>query len=256
MSVDMPETAMIFAAGMGRRMRPLSETTPKPLLKVGGQAILCHALDRLDRAGVGRVVVNAHWHADMVAAALEARRAAGDGPRTVLRREDELLETGGSAAAALRAGQIGPGPFFLLNGDAMWLNGPQAALRRLAAAFDPAKMDAMLLLGAMTRAVGEVGRGDFAVDAQGRPRRPKGGELTPYVYTGVQIVSPALFEDAPDGAFSLNLLWDRAMARGRLGMIVHDSLWFHLSRPQDIAAAEATLRSTLDPDHDDSGVHG
>ncbi|ATU71643.1 nucleotidyltransferase family protein [Komagataeibacter rhaeticus] len=250
MSVDMPRVAMVFAAGLGRRMRPLSERMPKPLLEVAGQPILDHVLDRLEAAGVPEVVVNAHWQPGAIHAALATRAAAGRGPHTTEQVEDSLLETGGSAAAALRAGRLGSGPFFLLNGDGMWLNGPVAALRRLAAAFDPARMDAMLLLGAMTRAVGEVGRGDFAIDAHGRPRRPRAGEVTPYVFTGVQIVSPALFDGAPQGAFSMNLLWDRAMAAGRLGVIVHDSLWFHLSRPADITAAEQVLHSALNPDRD------
>ncbi|AQU87342.1 mannose-1-phosphate guanylyltransferase [Komagataeibacter nataicola] len=250
MSVNMPRTAMVFAAGLGRRMRPLSEAVPKPLLRVAGQPILDHVLDRLEAAGVAQVVVNAHWQPDAIHAALAARAAAHRGPRTVEQVEETLLETGGSAASALRAGRIGPDPFFLLNGDAMWLNGPVPALRRLAAAFDPASMDAMLLLGGMTRAVGEVGHGDFAVDAHGRPRRPRAGEITPYIFTGVQICSPRLFDAAPEGGFSMNRLWDKAMEAGRLGVIVHDSLWFHLSRPADIAAAERVLHSTLNPDSD------
>ncbi|WP_010515494.1 nucleotidyltransferase family protein [Komagataeibacter oboediens] len=250
MGVNMPHTAMVFAAGMGRRMRPLSESVPKPLLRVAGQPILDHVLDRLEACGVQQVVVNAHWRPDDIHAALAARRAAGRGPLTIEQPEPTQLETGGSAAAALRAGRLGPGAFFLLNGDAMWLNGPVPALRRLAAAFEPDRMDAMLLLGAMTRAVGEVGNGDFAVNAHGMPRRPRAGEITPYVFTGVQIVSPALFDGAPEGGFSMNRLWDRAMEAGRLGVIVHDSLWFHLSRPADIHAAERVLHSALNPDSD------
>ncbi|GAB6967092.1 nucleotidyltransferase family protein [Komagataeibacter kakiaceti JCM 25156] len=250
MGVNIPATAMVFAAGVGRRMRPLSEAVPKPLLHVAGQPILDHLLDRLEAAGVKQVVVNAHWRPDAIRDALHARAASGRGPRTVEQAEPDLLETGGSAAAALRAGRLGPDPFYLLNGDVMWLNGPVPALRRLAAAFDPDSMDALLLLGPMTRAFGEVGHGDFAVDAHGRPRRPRAGEITPYVFTGVQIVSPRLFAHAPQGGFSMNQLWDRAMAAGRLGVIVHDSLWFHLSRPADIDAAERVLRSALNPDPD------
>lgn len=250
MSVNIPATAMVFAAGMGRRMRPLSESVPKPLLRVGGQPILDHTLDRLENAGVKQVVVNAHWQPDAIHRALADRAASGRGPLTVEQPESTLLETGGSAAAALRAGRLGPDAFYLINGDVMWLNGPVPALRRLAAAFDPDTMDAMLLLGAMTRAVGEVGHGDFAVDAHGRPRRPRAGEITPYVFTGVQIVSPRLFAQAPEGGFSMNHLWDRAIDAGRLGVIVHDSLWFHLSRPDDIAAAERALHSVFNPDVD------
>ncbi|MBB2200438.1 nucleotidyltransferase family protein [Gluconacetobacter tumulisoli] len=256
MSVPVPDRAMVFAAGLGGRMRPLTEQTAKPLLAVDGRSILEHVLDRLDNAGVRDVVVNLFWQADRVAAVLDARAAAGAGPRAAIRREDALLETGGSAAAALREGDLGPGPFFLLNGDSVWLNGPVPALRRLAAAFDPGRMDALLLLARVTRAVGEVGRGDFTLDPAGILRRPVEGAMTPYVFTGVQIATPALFADAPAGSFSMNQLWDRAIARGRLAGIVHDGLWCHLSRPQDLEAASRALRAARDPDaaNGDAGV--
>lgn len=250
----LPARAMVFAAGLGGRMRPLTDAAAKPLLRVDGRAILDHVLDRLDRAGVPEVVVNAFWQADQVEAALRRRAASGIGPHVVVRREAALLETGGSAAAALRDGALGPAPFFLLNGDSLWLNGPVPALHRLAAVFDPARMDALLLLARTSLAVGEVGRGDFVMDAAGRLRRPAPGAVTPYIFTGVQIAAPALFAGAPTGAFSLNGLWDAAIGRGRLYGIVHDSVWCHLSRPQDLPAATAALRVARDPDGVDQDV--
>jgi N-acetyl-alpha-D-muramate 1-phosphate uridylyltransferase len=248
MTVPLPGRAMVFAAGLGGRMRPLTDRTAKPLLAVDGRGILDHVLDRLDKAGVAEVIVNTWWQADRVAASLRARAAAGQGPRVTIRREDALLETGGSAVAALREGVLGGGPFFLLNGDSIWLNGPVPALHRLAGTFDPARMDALLLLARTSLAVGEIGRGDFALAPDGTLHRPTPGAVTPYVFTGVQIATPALFAGAPAGAFSMNLLWDDAIARGRLHGIVHDSLWCHLSRPGDLDAASRTLRAARDPD--------
>ncbi|MBB2199259.1 nucleotidyltransferase family protein [Gluconacetobacter sp. 1c LMG 22058] len=248
MSIAMPRKAMLFAAGAGSRMRPLTEETAKPLLTVDGRSILDHVLDRLETAGVPEVVVNVCWQAGKVRAALRARAEAGRGPHVTARAEETLLESGGSAAAALRDGAVGPEPFFLLNGDSLWLNGPVAALRRLAAGFDPARMDALLLLARTSLAVGAVGRGDFTSDPDGRLCRAEPGRVTPYVFAGVQLAAPALFADAPPGPFSLNLLWDRAIARGRLYGIVHDSVWCHLSRPEDLPAATRALRLAREPD--------
>ncbi|GAA4487178.1 nucleotidyltransferase family protein [Gluconacetobacter asukensis] len=248
MSIPMPQRAMLFAAGAGSRMRPLTEDTAKPLLAVDGRAILDHVLDRLDKAGVAEVVVNVCWQAGKVREALRARAEAGLGPRVVVRAEQTLLESGGSAAAALRDGALGPEPFFLLNGDSLWLNGPVPALRRLAAAFDPARMDALLLLARTSLAVGAVGQGDFVSAPDGLLRRAVRGALTPYVFAGVQLATPALFAEAPPGPFSLNRLWDAAIARGRLFGIVHDSVWCHLSRPEDLAVATRALRLAREPD--------
>ncbi|MBB2156995.1 nucleotidyltransferase family protein [Gluconacetobacter diazotrophicus] len=254
MSVPMPARAMVFAAGLGGRMRPLTDRTAKPLLTVDGRSVLDHVLDRLEAAGVAEAVVNACWQADRVAESMQARAGTGQGPRVTLRREDALMETGGSAGAALRDGALGDGPFFLLNGDSIWLNGPVPALRRLADAFDPARMDALLLLARTSLAVGEVGRGDFVLESGGLLHRPASGAVTPYVFTGVQIAGPALFATAPSGAFSLNLLWDAVIARGRLYGIVHDSVWCHLSRPEDLPAATRALRMARDPDGTDQDV--
>ncbi|MBR0649086.1 nucleotidyltransferase family protein [Roseomonas terrae] len=231
--------AMVLAAGLGTRMRPLTDDRPKPLLELEGRSLLDHALDRLQAAGVTDAVVNAHWRGEQIEAAM-ARRTA---PRITLQHEPALLETGGSVRMALPA--LGDAPFAVVNGDAFWLDGPSPALRRLAGAFDPAEMDALLLMVRTTQVEGRVDKGDFLLDPIGRMRRPKEREIAPYIYAGVQILSPALFEGAPDGPFSLNRLYDRAIENGRLYGLVHDGVWFHLSTPQDLYQAEATMRAGL-----------
>lgn len=233
-----PTHAMVLAAGLGTRMRPLTDDRPKPLLALAGSSLLHHALDRLADARIGHVVVNAHWHAEQVAAAV----AAHDPPAAVL-RESVLLETGGGVKAALP--HLGSSPFAVVNGDAFWLDGPTPALLRMAAAFDPGQMDALLLLVRTSQVDGEAGRGDFLLDPIGRARRPREREIAPYLFGGVQILSPTLFEGAPDGPFSLNRVYDRAIASGRLFGLVHDGAWFHLSTPRDLDRAETLLRAGM-----------
>jgi MurNAc alpha-1-phosphate uridylyltransferase len=234
-----PTHAMVLAAGLGLRMRPLTETTAKPLLMLDGRSLLDRALDRLRDAGIKQAVVNAHWHADQVAEAVERREA----PRVTLQHETSLLETGGGVTRALPL--LGRAPFIVANGDSVWLDGPSPALTRMAAAFDPERMDGLLLLVRSAQIEGEIGRGDFLLDPLGRLRRPKERELAPYVFAGVQILTPALFAGAPDGAFSLNRLYDRAIEAGRLFALVHDGVWFHLSTPPDLERAEASMRAGL-----------
>jgi MurNAc alpha-1-phosphate uridylyltransferase len=227
---------MLLAAGLGTRMRPLTESTAKPLLPLAGKTLLDHALDRLAAAGVEEVVVNLHWQAEQVASQL-ARRSGG--PRLVLSREAELRDTGGAVRACLDT--LGPGPFFVVNGDSFWLDGPTPALRRLADAWESADADGLMLLHASYRLHNEVVPGDFSLDKWGRLRRRGEREIVPYVFAGVQLICPELLADMPEGAFSMNLAWDRAIARGRLRGLVHDGLWFHLSTPEDLAEAEAFL---------------
>jgi MurNAc alpha-1-phosphate uridylyltransferase len=229
---------MLLAAGLGTRMRPLTERTAKPLLPLGGRPLLDHALDRLHDAGVQTVVVNAHWQADLVAAHLAARTPP---PQTVLRRETALLDTGGSVAAALDV--LGDEPFFVVNGDSFWLDGPSPALGRLADDWRAAEMDSTLLVHRTFQVHAEVGAGDFALDKLGHVRRRTEREVVPYVYAGIQLTHAGLFRDAPAGKFSMNLLWDRAIAAGRVSAVVHDGLWFHLSTPPDLAEAEYTLHA-------------
>lgn len=231
-----PRDAMILAAGLGTRMRPLTGATAKPLLPLGGRSLIDHALDRLQAAGVERVVVNTHWQAERLEAHLRARAA----PAVTIRREPDLLDTGGAVAAALACGLLGEA-FFTVNGDSVWLDGPTPALARLAAAFDPDEADAVLLVHRTFQVHSEVGTGDFAIDGWGTPRRPRAREIVPYVYAGVQLATPTLFRDAGPAPFGLNQPWDRAIAAGRLRCVVHDGLWFHLSRPQDLCEAESAL---------------
>jgi MurNAc alpha-1-phosphate uridylyltransferase len=233
-----PRTAMLLAAGLGTRMRPLTAHTAKPLLPLGGRTLLDHALDRLRDAGVETVVVNAHWQAERVAAHLTAHWR--DGPRIVLRPEAALLDTGGAVRAALPL--LGDGPFFIVNGDTFWLDGPTPALARLADAWRD-EVDAVLLVHRTFQVQGGPDTGDFAVDPLGRVRRRRPGEIVPYLYAGIQLAAPALFAETPEGAFSLNLVWDRAIAAGRLSAVVHDGLWFHLSTPPDLAEAESNLQA-------------
>ena len=234
-----PRTAMLLAAGLGKRMRPLTDRTAKPLLPLGGRALIDHALDRLADAGVETVVVNAHWQADRLAAHLATRTR----PDMTLRREASLLDTGGSVKAALDL--LGPAPFFVINGDAFWVDGPQPALARLVAAFDPADVDGVLLVHRTFQVHADVGFGDFALDSWGAPRRRREREIVPYLYAGLQLIAPALLADTPDGAFSMNQAWNTAMATGRLRAVVHDGLWFHLSTPADLAEAESILQARL-----------
>jgi N-acetyl-alpha-D-muramate 1-phosphate uridylyltransferase len=239
-----PTAAMLLAAGLGTRMRPLTDHTAKPLLPLGGKPLIDHALDRLAASGVATVVVNAHWHADQLADHLAARQDRP--PRTILRREAALLETGGGVKAALDV--LGSAPFYVVNGDAFWVDGLCPALDRLAAAFDPSETGGVLLVHRTFQVHAEVGMGDFAVDPWGVPRRRGEREVAPYIYAGLQLISPALLAGMPEGAFSMNRAWDVAMAAGRLRTVVHDGLWFHLSTPEGLEEAETILRAQLTGD--------
>ena len=237
-----PRSAMVLAAGFATRMRPLTETTAKPLLNLGGRPLIDHALLHLAEAGVETVAVNAHWRADSVADHL-ARRT--EPPRTALLREEKLLETGGGVRAALSI--LGPDPFFVVNGDAFWLNGPIPALDRLAHAFTD-DLDAVLLVQRTAHVHAEVGFGDFTLDKWGVPRRRREREVAPYIYAGVQLIHPRLLADAPQGAFSMNPMWDKAIEAGRVRAVVHDGIWVHLSTPPDLEEAEQILAARVTGD--------
>ncbi|MCS6890000.1 MAG: nucleotidyltransferase family protein [Rhodovarius sp.] len=226
---------MVLAAGLGTRMRPLTLSTAKPLLALRGRSLLDHALDRLAEAGVEEAVVNAHWHAAQVAAAVAGRER----PRVRLQLEPELLETGGGVRRALPL--LGPAPFFVVNGDAFWLDGPVPALTRLARSFDPARMDALLLMVPAAKVPHAPPRGDFLMDPWGQLRRPAEREIAPFLFAGVQMLRPELLAMEPEEPFSLNRSYDRAAEAGRLFGLVHDGVWFHLSTPADLAAAERQL---------------
>ena len=232
-----PTRAMVLAAGLGTRMRPLTETTAKPLLTLGGQTLLDHSLDRLAEAGVTNVVVNAFWQGGKVVEHIAARRAP---PSCTVRREVALLDTGGGVRDALP--MLGDAPFYVVNGDAFWIDGPAPMLRRLARAFDDT-VDCVLLVHRTANVLGEVGPGDFTLDKLGVPTRRQERHVAPYLYAGVHLIAPALLRDFPAAAFSMNAVWDQAMATGRLRAVVHDGLWFHLSTPPDLIAANTVLNA-------------
>ena len=236
-----PTTAMVMAAGLGKRMRPLTASRPKPLIEVAGKPLLDHVLDRLRAAGVGRVVVNVHYLADLIEAHLAA---AGGGFDIVVSDERaQLLETGGGLMRARPL--LGEAPFFVANADNLWLDGPADALRLLALHWDDAAMDALLLLVPYARAHNHPGQGDFSLDGAGRLVRREASRVAPFVYTGVQIVSPRLLDgwaEAMGGEpFSTNLMWNRAIEAGRAFGAVHEGLWFDVGTPGAIAATEAVL---------------
>ncbi len=234
-------SAIVLAAGLGRRMRPLTEELPKPLLMLGGRTLLDYALDRFAEAGIARVVVNAHWRAELLRAHLAERARP---PETRLRVEPELLDTGGAVAAALADGMLGEGPVFVANGDSLLLDGPRPTLARLAEALTEAH-DVAILLARACQVRADVGAGDFFLDSWGRPRRRGEREIAPYVFAGVTLARPACFAGLNGPAFSMNAVWDRAIAAGRLAAVVHDGLWFHLSRPPDLEEAEHQLAAQI-----------
>ncbi|HUK58371.1 MAG TPA: nucleotidyltransferase family protein [Stellaceae bacterium] len=229
-----PRSAMVLAAGLGVRMRPLTDERPKPLMPVAGRPLIDHVLDRLVAAGVRRAAVNLHYKAEMI----EQHLASRNDVEIKFSREDKLLDTGGGVKKAL---PLLDEVFFVVNSDVIWLDGKMAALLRLARAFDPDKRDAQLLMQRTTRAVGYEGPGDFMLDPAGFLRRRAEREIAPYLFAGIQILHRRLFDRAPDGAFSLNRLWDDAIARGRAKAIVHDGEWFHIGTPSGLAATEARL---------------
>jgi N-acetyl-alpha-D-muramate 1-phosphate uridylyltransferase len=230
--------AMVLAAGFGTRMRPLTLTTPKPLIKVAGKSLLDYGFDRLREAGVETAVVNGHYLADQI----EAWSLEVASPRTIFSSErDAILDTGGGIARALP--QLGSDPFFVLNADCFWLDGATPALERLRSMWGDAKMDCLLLLCDPARTTGYDGKGDFVIGADGRiVRRKDAPDGKALAYIGGYLVHPRLFADAPDGAFSMNVLWDSAIAAGRLFGLAHDGHWLHVGTVEAIQEAEDFLR--------------
>jgi MurNAc alpha-1-phosphate uridylyltransferase len=231
---------MVLAAGLGLRMRPLTDATPKPLIEIGGRTLLDRALDRCADAGIETVVVNTHHLAERIERHLADRTRSGHAaPRTVLAHEPELLETGGGVANSLP--RLVPGPFFVVNSDALWLDGAEDTLKRMAAAWDETRMDALLLLKPTGGVIGYDGAGDFERDPDGRLARRAPGRPGAYVYIGLQLLSERLFEGVKVERFSLNVLYDRAIARVRLYGLVHDGAAFHVGTPESIPLAERGL---------------
>ncbi len=231
-----PRRAMVLAAGLGTRLRPVTDTLPKPLVELNGRTLLDHAIDRLAGAGVEHVVVNTHYMASRIASQLGRR----DIPYIEISEEPELLETGGGVANALPAlGEM----FFVVNADVFWLDGKDPALLRLARAFDAERMDAVLLLQRTVSAVGYDGSGDYLLDPAGRPRRRREREIAPFLFAGIQLLHRRLFDDWAERAFSLVRLFDRAEKAGRLHAIVHDGEWYHIGTPAGLAATRERLTS-------------
>lgn len=230
------ERAMVLAAGLGQRMRPITDTLPKPLVAIGGKAMLDHALDRLAEAGVREAVVNVHHLADRI----EAHLAGRTSPHVTISDERaQLLETGGGVRKALPL--LGPHPFFHVNSDSLWSESGRSNLAAMARRWDASAMDMLLLLAERETSIGFDGAGDFVRDEAGRLTRRGAAASAPFIYAGVAILKPDLFEATPEGPFSLNLLFDRAIAAGRLYGQVLEGQWLHVGTPDAIAPAEAAF---------------
>lgn len=229
------ETAMVLAAGLGVRLRPLTETVPKPLLEVDGRPLIDHVLDRLRAGGVRKVVVNAFYLADQ----LEAHLADRQDLAIEVVREPKLLGIGGGLANALPI--LGHDRFLAANADTLWLDGPVPVFKRLAQTWNEAAMDALLLMQPAAKAVGEEGMGDFFLDPAGRVVSRGHGQVAPYYYAGLQVLHPRLFRDPPPVPFNMTRLWDRALEAGRLWGMVHDGPWFHVNTPEALATAREMM---------------
>jgi MurNAc alpha-1-phosphate uridylyltransferase len=229
--------AMVMAAGKGTRMRPLTDSLPKPLVPFLGRPLIDHVLDRLAEAGIEEVIVNTHHFA----ALLEAHIAGRIRPRIVVSPEYEaLLDTGGGVKKALKL--LGDEPVITFNSDSVWIEGWGSNLTRLIDSFDPDRMDALLMIADAARTIGFVGRGDFHMDPAGRLTRRGPGETVPFMFAGVQVIKPSLFADGPEGPFSTNLIWDRLIAKDRLYGLRMSGVWMHVGTPDDLASAEAYIR--------------
>lgn len=235
-----PTTAMVLAAGLGLRMRPLTDRIPKPLVSVAGKPLLDHVLDRLADVGVTDAVVNVHYLPDQIVQHVAGRQA----PHVVISDErDVVLGTGGGVVKALPL--LGSAPFYHLNADTMWIDGVQPNLTRLADAFDPERMDILLLMAPTADSIGYAGAGDYAMTTDGSLRKRKEHQVVPFVYAGVAIMSPAIFKNAPAGEFSLTKIFDAANEQNRLFGLRLDGLWMHVGTPDAVDAAEEALLASV-----------
>lgn len=235
---QVPTTAMVMAAGLGKRMRPLTATRPKPLVEIAGKPLIDHVIERLQAAGISRAVVNVHYLADTMEAHLADRFAGID--IAISDERGELMETGGGLVQARAL--LGDDPILVVNSDNLWIDGPVDTLKLLASRWDDAVMDALLLVVPLARAHNHRGQGDFVVAADGRITGRRGrGRVAPFVYTGIQIIHPRIIADWPEGPFSTNLFWNRAIEAGRAYAQVHQGLWFDIGTPGAIPKSEAIL---------------
>lgn len=233
-----PEAAMVLAGGYGKRMLPLTRDIPKPMVVLKGRPLIDHVLDRIATAGVQRAVVNVHYCADK----LEAHVNKREHPQIVISDErQELLDTGGGVAKALPL--LGNEPFLIHNSDSVWIEGVGSNLERLFATWNPDTMDSLLLLASGATSLGYEGSGDFGMDKDGRLSRRGERQMVPFVFTGVSIAHPRIFEGAPKGPFSMNRLWDKAIDTGRLFGIRLDGLWMHVGTPEALVEAERWIES-------------
>jgi MurNAc alpha-1-phosphate uridylyltransferase len=231
-----PHKAMVLAAGLGLRMRPLTETKPKPLVSVAGKPLLDHVLDRLADAGVSEAIINVHYLPDQII----AHTATRERPHVIISDErNEVLGTGGGVVKALPL--LGAEPFFHVNSDTMWIEGVRSNLPRLADAFDPARMDILLLMAPTANSIGYSGQGDYAMLADGSLRKRREHQVVPFVYAGAAIIAPAIFDGAPHGEFSLTKMFDKANEQDRLFGLRLDGVWMHVGTPDAVTAAEEAL---------------
>jgi len=239
MSVN-PAKAMVLAAGLGARMRPLTDNMPKPLVQVAGRALLDHVLDKLGAAGVSEAIVNVHYLPDQIIDHVGSRKR----PRVVISDErDKVLGTGGGVVKA--SPLLGDAPFFHVNADTMWIDGVRPNLTRLAEAFDPTRMDILLLMAPTTSSIGYGGSGDYAMLPDGTLRKRKEHQVVPFVYAGVAVMSPSIFAEAPAGEFSLTKMFDRANAQERLFGLRLDGVWMHVGTPDAVQAAEEAFLASV-----------
>src|SRR5215467_1264047 len=235
-----PTKAMVLAAGLGLRMRPLTDHLPKPLVRVAGRPLLDHVLDKLGTAGVGEAVVNVHYLPDQII----EHTASHKSPRVIISDErNQVLGTGGGVVKALPL--LGPAPFFHVNSDTLWIDGVQSNLTRLADAFDPARMDILLLMAPTASSIGYSGRGDYGMLPDGALRKRGEHQVVPFVYAGAAILSPKIFADAPKGEFSLTRMFDAANEQERLFGLRLDGVWMHVGTPDAVSAAEEAFSESV-----------
>jgi len=235
-----PTKAMVLAAGFGLRMRPLTDKMPKPLVRVAGQPLLDHVLDKLGQAGVTEAVINVHYLGGQIIDHVASRKL----PHVIISDErNEVLGTGGGVVKALPL--LGDAPFYHVNSDTLWIDGVRSNLSRLAESFDPARMDIMLLMAPTASSIGYSGRGDYSMLPDGTLRARREKEVVPFVYAGAAIISPSIFAGAPQGEFSLTKMFDRAAERERLFGLRLDGLWMHVGTPDAVHAAEEAFLESV-----------